>query len=593
MKAFMIKHQNMAVVVVLFVVNFLWFVNFKFHTLMGDDLYTWNVIHNYKEGIIQYTLFETIFGKYRPVYNLIQYLVLNMFGLEYRLYFFLNIFVNFVVTLVMYRLLVHITKSVLTSVMFSLVFITCRFSYYNILQVYGLMEAIALVLFLLMLLVSIYFYRNPTKTNIFSIVLIETLLIFTHERYIVVVPFLVMLLFLFMQVKKKYYFAILPLLPVILNILIKKMIVNTSFLEGTGGMPISFDIKQIVIFLCAGLLNMVGVNVGAPYLNGINFTQENTLTQVLSIIILLVFLFLLVRLLRDGIGTRENKKNIIIVVLAFLLIVSLLIAASITIRQEYRWLYAPYAVFLLVTAFLISKFNIKQSFKVILVAVLCILILKNDIYYKSFLDRVFFVDALKIANSTYDVTIRKYGTSIKNMNIYIKKDPALVWTLQDDVFFKVHADAPNLKVNYVDDLAKINLSQGNLLLLQLSPNSRMMEDVTANFVTDQYDRKPQTILPEEWAIPDLGYAQTTIYGQKLYYKIINKIHKYEGISIIRKDNNKIIPISEIVSGNNLLKNLEPGKVAYYAIDSEFDFLWISVPAEAKINWEIEINTEKL
>ncbi|MEC0227950.1 hypothetical protein [Paenibacillus alba] len=587
MKAFPIKHQNKLATVILFIINLLWFLKFKFHTLMGDDLYTWNVVHNYKEGFLQYTLFETLFGKYRPIYNLIQYFVITTFDMEYRLYFFLNILVNFVAVLIMYRLLLMLTKNAIISFLFSVIFITCRFSYYNILQVYGLMEAVALILFLLMLFISILFYKNSSKINIFLILLIETLMVFTHERYIVVVPFLLILFFLTLSKPKRIY-TVIPLVPVILNFAIKKIVVNTSFLEGTGGASISFDIAKISIFLICGLLNMVGINVGAPYLNGINFTQESTITQILSVIILLINLLLLVFLIKQSKGSLENKKKLIVVGIALILILSLLLAASITIRQEYRWLFAPYAVFLLVTAFVFQQLKIVQSIKYVLIVLLCVIVFRNDMYYKLYLDRVYFIDALKIADSTYDATIKKYGSNIKNSKIYIEKDPSLVWTLQNDLFFKVNADEPNLKTNFVDNLSEIDLSQESLLLLKFNNLTRQMEDVTNEFVLDPKDRGPQIILPEEWATPDKGYTKTTVYGQTLYYKVVRKVYKNNSISMLRLDNDTVLSLSQNVVDNASLGNLEPNKFAYYSIDSETGFLWISVPTDSKINWKAEI-----
>ncbi|MCD1259523.1 hypothetical protein B5M42_011845 [Paenibacillus athensensis] len=576
-----LKYRNSIAVIILFFVNLSWFVKFKFQTIMGDDLFSLHAIQSGQESLLHYTLFSAPFGKYRPVFNFFQYVTAKIFGTDLQLYIFFNIIVNFIAVVLMFCLLLLLTRKTLYAFIFALIFVTCRFSYYNVLQIYGLMEAVALILFLLMLLFCVYIYQNPKRINLYALLLLQTLLIFTHERYIVTVPFLFLLL-MYIYKKKKWYYALWTITPVLLNVALKKIVIDITFLQGTGGAAIGFDFLQIVIFVGCGLLNMVGINVGAPYLNGINFPQESLMTQTLSVLISGIYLVLLIALIRQFLKSKlEHNKSFVIFGLGMVLMLSLLLAASITIRQEYRWLYAPYAVLLLLTAYVLPRLQLKNVVKYILLLLICIPVFKNDLYVRKFLDRVYFMDALHIADSTYASSIKQYGLNIRFKTIYIQNDPALIWTLQGSTFFQVYAENPSLKVTYVDDLSAVDLAQTDLLLLKFNTTTRLMEDVTDFYIGSKHST-PVTIRPEDWAIPDSAYAQITASGEKLFYKIVTNFDKMKDISLVDQDRNVTYSLSDTAVNNESLSKLEPGKFAFYRIDNQMCLLWISIPNNLKM-----------
>ncbi|QGQ98470.1 hypothetical protein EHS13_28110 [Paenibacillus psychroresistens] len=82
------KYKNPLFLISLFIINFMWFFKMgsHFHVLMGDDLAAWN---SFEQGtsFLSKALLNTDGQKYRPVWNLIQYVLFKLFNSKYQLFF--------------------------------------------------------------------------------------------------------------------------------------------------------------------------------------------------------------------------------------------------------------------------------------------------------------------------------------------------------------------------------------------------------------------------------------------------------------------------------------------------------------------------
>ncbi|KEQ27948.1 glycosyltransferase family 39 protein [Paenibacillus tyrfis] len=571
----------------LFLVNFIWFNAFKFNTLMGDDLSAWDYFQNYHSSFLQYSFLEAVANKYRPVYNIIQYILFDIFGKEYKLFFFTNILFNFIIVLILYKIIYTLTKTNFISFIACLLFITSRFSYYNIIQVFGLMEALGLFFFVLIIYNSIKYYQsNNKKIYIINLLILNCLIIFTHERYIVLLPFLIFLV-LAINKNNKYRMLICGILisENIFNFILKKLLLKTTVLEGTGGRPLDFDFLRISKFFISGLGNMFGLNIGDAYLNGLPIQQSSnliiSLSIILALLIIAIFIIAYCKL-------KDNKNCKLVIFLSLILFSSILLAASITIRQEYRWLLAPYILFLIVLSVGFNIISKSSFYKYLLVSLVALLTLSSNIYYKSFLPNVFFVNAEMISDSVYKETIEKYGNNISRYEIFIQKHDSLPWTLLDSTFFKVYTNK-DMKINYVNNLSKLNINKEEAVLLFKLDDNKKFINVTENYIELPNENKISAkILPQEWSSPEKKYPQNTLSGDKLVYKLIPKLNKKKGLMLKRMDTNQELLLSDNVIDNESISLLESGKFAYYNISEQYDIIWIPVPAGMeKINWETE------
>lgn len=449
----------------LFILNIIWFCDLRFYTMMGDDIYSWFQWSNKTSFWEAFT--DASANKYRPVLDVIHFILFKLFSYNYQLFFYFNILLNYVVIFALYKLVQKISnQNNVIAFVISIIYLTSRFSYYNILQLYGIMEAVCLFLLLLIINFSVDFIRTGRSNFAFYSLGINLIIVFTHERYIALIPFLFFILLFNDSIKGtlKRILLLSLFVPLLLNFLLKKFVFNTRFLEGTLYVPLEFNPLSIVKLLISGFLTIMGINAGPAYLNGISFKDVDTLTNIVIGIIISLFIFIgiLTVFQYRRLDLSERKKELKIAFLWGALFFSLLLVSSIAIIQELRWLYAPFVVFLIYLSYQSSKVSLHPIAKYAVLVLLCFFIARNDMYYKTFLPNVFFVEARKIADSVYDETIKKYGTEIKNYAVYIEKNRQLDWPLLGSLFFTLYSGDKSFTVNYVDDVRKIKLNKKDM-----------------------------------------------------------------------------------------------------------------------------------
>jgi hypothetical protein len=464
----------------LFIINLFWFYKLGFRTLMGDDLVGWNY-YSSVPSFIKATLLNFESNKYRPIFAIASYITFKLFKYDYGLFFYFNILFNFAIICVLYTLILKINKNNhFMAFALSIAYITSRFAYYNILQVTGLIEALSLFLLLLTLHFAVDFYKTHDVSKLLFGILMYCLLIYTHERYIVIGAFLFLLIIFKRPRFLTLWLGLVAFVPT-LNMFLKKFVFNIRALEGTGGVALAFNPVTFFKFLIAGFLNMFGINVGPEYLNGIAYRQVNSLTDwcIGLIILMIIALWGLSFVSTDK---TEKKKRLTshlqIQALFLVLFFSLLAVSSITIRQELRWLYAPFVVFLLFVSYLLAKIRVSTFVKYILVVLLISLFVRNDVYYKQYVGNIYFSYCQKIADSMYDQSIGKYGRSITDYKVYIVKDENLSWPLLGSLFFHPYL-GDSFTVNYIESTADIKQlpNKEKIIVYKLDWPSRSIKQV--------------------------------------------------------------------------------------------------------------------
>lgn len=81
------------------VINLLLNIRYIFRVLVLDDLYYWGL---YKSMSPSEFIFNTWANKFRPIYNLIQYVIYELVGKNYYILWWINIILNIIVALVIF-----------------------------------------------------------------------------------------------------------------------------------------------------------------------------------------------------------------------------------------------------------------------------------------------------------------------------------------------------------------------------------------------------------------------------------------------------------------------------------------------------------
>ena len=325
---------------------------------MGDDLYAWAY---FAQGPSYHDiLLEAPGGKYRPVLNAVHYVLFDLFWGDYRAWLAFNVALDIVIAALVFGLVRKVTRrDNLIAFLAAILFVTSRFSYYNVLQVMGLVESLSLLFLVLIVWTAVVFLRGRSTWPAFALAGLYLLVTLTHERYVVLLPFLLMVVVLKRHLSPawKGMLAVVMVAPLLANVLLKWLL-GAEFLMGTGGQALGLDPALIAEFITKGLANMLWVNAGPWHLSGVPWGAVGGGARLLVGIIVFgiatIAILSVARVLRTrrrGIRVAEARRFLLFVALFF----PLLLGASITFRQEFRWLYAPFVVGLVYFAYLASR----------------------------------------------------------------------------------------------------------------------------------------------------------------------------------------------------------------------------------------------
>ena len=427
--------NNNSVVFIFFAsIGIIWFGCFRNQVIMGDDL---GITSFFSQNINPLKLMFGYFGgnKYRPILSIVQYCQYRVFGSNYQCYFWFNVLVHTFNAYLIYHIVKRVTKNFGFSIVAAVCFITSIYSYYNITQLFGVMESMCLLFLLLVIIMLISFYSTQKSKYLYYSLAFSFLLIFTHERYIVLFGvYCVFLIFCdSLKPKKKIIYLLISAIPFLVNYLFKIIVLGAIFFEGTGGNQIKVDFRQILIFIKQSVLSILGINTGANYLHGYVYDNFLLRDKIFAFILFGLIGITLSAFVYFNIFREKNKSNkfrqfyILLVSLAFA--GALIVSYSITVRVEMRWIYSPYIVFVLFFMYALHKIKIKKIIVNIIFVLFCALSLITNYNYRQNTGEIYFNRAFFMANSVYNNTVKRYGEEISNYKLYFIYQNELQWAV--------------------------------------------------------------------------------------------------------------------------------------------------------------------
>lgn len=435
--------------------NFVWFSFIRYRALMGDDLYFLNHMENYRSFFDAFT--DAGGDKYRPVYYLINYFLFRVIGYNYGAYLIFNMTFNIAVIFILYKALACVSDDRGVAALFSAVFLISRFSYYNIMQQQGVMEASALLCFVLILYFTVRYVKEGKTWLIIAASVTGLVIPFIHERFIVV-PLLLSMLAITVRKGPWQALAAVNLFPVLLNVFLKKAVFGMRFFMGTDGKAIDFsDAITMTKHFFRGAANMLGVNTGPFYLAGANIDRASMEVKIFSVMLFAAGLAVIILYFVNA-ARKKEIKPVSVPVFAAVSMLSMIMTASVSIRQEYRWLYAPFALFLvLLTAGMKGALN--ERHRPLFIFIFAALSFYNDVYYRGHLQDFYLTYAQKSADSLYSETIIKYGKALTaGRGVYIQDFRHREWITAGSLFFEAYAGkGAGEKVSYFESPEKLKI----------------------------------------------------------------------------------------------------------------------------------------
>ena len=522
---------------------FAFYVNRHIHikALYMDDLYLFSFFREQDFLTFSFPIGEAV--RFRPVYWALSYIEMVFVGNDPNRYWYFNVVLNGLLAcfLCYFSWVVSKGKKIV-SLSLSLIFLSAHFAYYQIAQALGILETLALG-FSLITLYFLYLQLNEEKHFLRNLVFSHIfffLLVFTHERYIALLPlFYVPLFFRGRAGEAKILTGgkILPLAQAFLFYAIRKFAIGSFIPKGTGGTEVteSFKLEEALQNAFTEVYYIFGFQKGPEHLNGISWENvaENirklvyASIVVLGIAVFLCLIFALIRIFKtekaigmktgsgagnsvensngknatkdlvnhsvsDSINTlrKEQKQEKLARLrtfignnLLFLIFIAMCIgSSSVTIRVEMRWVYVSFAASLLYFSYLLGVSRLPLG-TIFCLAFIC-LRLPVERYYRSYFPQIYFWEDQDRMNSLAEQTIEKYGRDyVLGKQVYILENSYKMSKFYGDTFFQVFDEdfsGHGTKIHFFKDFRELpsEANSSNSIVLKEVPEERGYKDIT-------------------------------------------------------------------------------------------------------------------
>ena len=529
--------KNKGIQILYFAVSFLLIMGFAFYVnrhihikaLYMDDLYLFSFFREQDFFTFSFPIGNAV--RFRPVYWALSYIEMVFVGNDPNRYWYFNVALNGLLACFLFYFSWVVSKGKkLIPLLLSVVFLSAHFAYYQIAQALGILETLALG-FSLVTLYFLYQELNEEKHFLRNLVfshLFFFLLIFTHERYIALLPlFYVPLLFRGKSGDRKQATGtakqevgkaggkssllpslipfFLPLIQAFLFYAIRKFAIGSFVPKGTGGTEVSesFKLGEALQNAFAEVYYIFGFQKGPEHLNGIPWEKVSpdmrklvyASIAVLAFTVMLCLIFALVRIFKtekstEGSAGREQKRvkldrlrSFIGNNILFLLFIALCIgSSSVTIRVEMRWVYVSFAASLLYFSYLLGVSRLPLG-TIFCLAFIC-LRLPVERYYRSYFPQIYFWEDQDRMNSLAEQTIEKYGRGgVLGKQVYILENKYKMSKFYGDTFFQVFDEdfsGHGTKIHFIQDLTRLpkDANRKNSLVLVEVPEQRAYRDIT-------------------------------------------------------------------------------------------------------------------
>lgn len=472
--------------VIVFVINFWINEKLKIKTLAyPDDLWNLNYFNQNHNSFFN-LVFNLETTKFRPVFNLVFYGLFFIFRGRPWMFGYFNVFLSFLIAAVLFYFFLEISKKKIIALCLSIAFVVSRFAYYNIGQALGIMESMALLFGVIFLYFVWKYFNFKNKIYFWWSLLSLLLLIFTHERFIVLL-FLYIPVFIFLGYRGlNFWKHVLYTTPILMSFFIKLVWIGKGVFDGTGGTSVleTFSFSSFGNYFLSGCLYLLGFNAGPEYLNGIEMKGVSLNMNILIVLGVICLLTILI------VNLKKLDKKIIYNLFVFLFFIGLTLASgSITIRLEMRWLYAPFVGLLFLLAYLLREKPFEKSLKTINILIILIwvgLMVPREILYRNTIKNMYFWYEQRLGNSIYETTLKKYGENFWNYELYMfcpSKNVPFVCNNDEEniILYFSQFTGLNIKIKNVHlikniaEMDKINIENKNIFLMLNSDKNRFIE----------------------------------------------------------------------------------------------------------------------
>ena len=458
--------------------------------LYMDDLYFWSCYG--EQSFLEY-VFPMGSTRFRFLYYLAAWLEMAVVQNHTGLFVPINILLNAALSWMLYGIGRRLAASKGVGFLCGAMFLISRMAYYQIGQVLGLMETMALWMAILILW-YLYRYLNEEgqQRRYFIACGLYFGVCFVHERYMALIP--LFLLALLLKRSRKLWEWLAPVISFLAVQLIRALTIGSVLPAGTGGTQVAdtFSISRSIRFALSQAAYVFGINAGPEHLNGQPWSESPWLIRGLVILADLMVAALvvgfLIRLVKSG---KEERQSLLKNIALFLVFIAMCIASSsVTIRVEMRWVYVSLAAALLFMAWMYGVLTADVKKELYLkrlwpwgAAFACyvLLMLPVELFYRGYYPKLYLWPNQLRYNSLAEETYEQYGDELFGKTIYIIGDSYEMSDFTANTFFKVfdpERKAQGTRVVHIRSIREFGLVTDNMLVLREDPENNAFQDVT-------------------------------------------------------------------------------------------------------------------
>lgn len=469
-----LKGIHFAIFLAIPTVIFLYFLQWKTHTMFGDDLYIYKA-YSGMSTFSERTNLPVDFGKYRPVHGISMQVVIDTFRENVDGYYIFNVLVQSL-NVILFALIANLfLQSAFFSLCFGMLIGLSRFSFFNITQLIngGMLEGMSISFFLASLYFMLRIFRIEGRDNAINkrdmlwAILFANLSMYNHERYLVLLIFQALFVFLAPSLKpqprsQKWQLLAIIIGSLFLNALLKKFVFSMTFFMGTASTEMEFSLSRSLSFLWTGLQSLFMVNRGDLYLVGAVFSDLPPIYKLLCLITTAGLLLPLLLFIRKQIA-RSTMKNISPgLILTFLLgvLFALFLAPAVsTFRLEQRWLQASFCILMIMLVVSLGSFDFpnRNVRNLMFSGFILIFLVADRTYLSRGAENIYIRNSHRTAtifsnavrNATIGSTTNNLFIILPHHDINIEND--IRWTLADGYLFELQK-ASAKKIIFVDSV---------------------------------------------------------------------------------------------------------------------------------------------
>jgi len=465
------------------------YVPLRFHTLSGDDFTAYHLLQASRtEGLLRLAFVKDVVGWFRPASMILVVERASLHGTDAELYFYGNLLLAVATATLLFLVAARQSRSLLIAGSLALLLLYHQSHFYLLIGLAGI-DLVANLVFIVFLAIFLVFLRGRSARAYFASCAAYAVLLLWRENFVFLSLPLAAAAFLTNDERSpfrstKAWAGAATALAVTSIYLLGR----THYLSGhSASVPgAEIGLHPLAILRSYGifLLDLPGIYLNEEWFIGIRAARVAWTIKLLQAAFLIGSTLALCVHFRNRQVERRTKLESAFLA-AFVLV--LLVPGALIHKHDPRYVAPSLMAYLILLARAMPVSVGHQAGAAVAAAALAAYAMTTGVYFRRYMDNLYFVSANKIAANVKTLTIDRFGQSLRAYRIAIPASSELGYPLHWGLFFCAYLDDPAYQVVQYKNLDEIEIPDPKPLLI-LGCGAGTCIDVTAPLQEARADR---------------------------------------------------------------------------------------------------------